>query len=89
MACSLSPFSIVDETSFWRHVKYSPIDSNTFVKYLGLLSQRVESKIRTSFSSLFSIVFDGWTERGTNYLDLFAVVPANNKYGYLTYSLGF
>lgn len=86
---SLLPFSIIDQPSFHRHVKYSPIDNKTFVKYLGLLTQRVESKIRAALPDLFSIAFDGWTEGGTHYLAIFAVVPANNENGYSTYLLGF
>ena len=86
---SLLPFTIVEQSSFRKHTRYKSIDYKKFMKYLSLLTKRVEFKIRQRFPDLFSLIFDGWSESDTHIIAIFAGVSANNESGYKTYLLGF
>ncbi len=59
------------------------------MKYMELMTKRVEQKIRSLLPELFSIAIDGWSESNTHFVCMYAVAPLQNDCGYKTYLLGF
>ena len=57
---ALQPFTIVENEVFVRHVRSDSISRNTLTKYISLLTERIEEKVRTQLANKFELVFDGW-----------------------------
>ena len=86
---ALQPFSIVENPVYRRHVRYEPISTKTLTKYLQLLIEKVEERIKKLLPSKFALVFDGWTTSDTHYMAIFASFPFNNTKGFKTVILAF
>lgn len=59
------------------------------MKYMELVSKRLEAKIAKALPSKFALMFDDWSEVGSHYVATFAMCPANNNSGYELYLLSF
>ncbi len=68
----LLPFSFFENPFARRHLKSDSMSKNTFMKYLGSVTQVVERQIRILLPDTFALVFDGWTCGSTHYLAIFA-----------------
>ncbi len=52
------------------------------MKYIDLLTTRVEQNVTAMLPSRFALVFDGWTVGDSHYVALFATFPAETTNGY-------
>ena len=69
------PFSYVEDPIIRRQSKYEGICVDTLMKYHDLVVKRVEEKVKLELPEKFGILFDGWSERSTHYLAVYAVFP--------------
>lgn len=65
------PFSFVDDEDMWKAVCYKSISSNTMMKYMELITRKMESSLRQGLPGKFGLIFDGWTEGNDHYIALF------------------
>ena len=86
---ALQPFAIVENEVFARHVRYDTISRNTLAKYMSLITERVEEKVRRKLPDKFALVFDGWTTTDYHYVAVFATFPVENNIGYEAVFLAF
>lgn len=85
----LEPFSFVEKPYVQKHMKLSPTTTETFGKYMRLLTAAVQKKIETLLPDRFVLVFDGWS-LGSRYLvAVFASYPHDNANGYEKLLLSF
>ena len=68
------PFNFVDNELNKKHTKFTPISRPSFMRYLQLLTKKVERKVEESLPQTFGLVIDGWSEggTGTHYMAVFA-----------------
>eukprot|EP00171_Calliarthron_tuberculosum_P005611 IDg5611t1 len=59
---ALLPFSVVENDTYQRQSKYRSVSRPTLMKYMFLLTNLVEGKIRELLPKCFALAFDGWTE---------------------------
>ena len=78
----LLPFHYVEKLIIRKHLKHEPPSLDAFMKYLQLLTEHVEMKIKNLLHSKLALVFDGWTVGSTHYLAVFASFHASNDDGY-------
>ncbi len=78
----LQPFTVVENPVHVQFSRYEPLCYKTLMKYIDLLTTRVEQKVAAMPPSKFAPVFDGWTVGDTHYVALFATFPAETKKGY-------
>ena len=71
------PFTIVENSVYAKHTKLKPVSRPTIMKYMDLITKRVEKSIQEILPPKFGIIIDGWTESGTatNYLAVFGAIP--------------
>lgn len=86
---NLRPFDSCENDDVVAHVKYPKMDVDTLLKYMELVTKKVEKKIAKELPDKFAIVIDGWSEAGCYYLGTYASFPANNSLGYKTRLLSF
>ncbi len=82
-------FSVVENVTYRRHIRYDPITRKTLAKYLEKLTSRVEQRISEKLPSKFAIVFDGWSTGDAHYVACFASFESNSKFGFSMILLGF
>ena len=73
--CGAHPYSFVEVNLNRKCANIELISRNIFVKYLGLLTQKVEESIKKALPPRFGLNMDGWSEasRSTHYVAIFAV----------------
>lgn len=87
---NLLPISSCENSKLLPHVKYDKVDTDTFKKYLKLLTKLVEKKIKSQLPDKFCLTFDGWSHQGTYFIALFATFScAKSSNGYKAQLLGF
>ena len=77
------PFSFVEKERVRRYSKMPPICSNTLMKYLRDVTERVEEKIKMEMKhTKIGLLFDGWSENSVHFIGVFACyeVDGNSKY---------
>lgn len=52
------------------------------MKYLPIITERVERALSAILPSMFALVFDEWTRGKTHYLGMFASFPTSSALGY-------
>ena len=62
-----------------KHTKFSNMDKDTLMRYLGVLTTIVETKISRTLPDTFSLIFDGWTHITTHYLGVLASWPSDTQ----------
>ncbi len=65
-------FSFTEKQLTRKYSNLEPICTETLMKYMELLSNEVESKIKEELPEKFGLVFDAWTEGSTHYVAIFA-----------------
>lgn len=85
----LLPFSTVENLTMRENVRHDSISLSTFTRHLPALSQLVEKKVAELLPNKFALVFDGWTNRMTHFLGVFASFPDSNQEGYSVRLLAF
>ncbi len=80
----LLPFPYIGKNLIRKHVKCEPPSLDTFMKYLQLRTERVETKITSHLLSNITLVFDSWTSCSTHYLAVFAFFSSGKENIYET-----
>lgn len=86
--CS-QPFCFVEIPVYRRYFKQYFILRKPFIKYLQLLTELAEGKVKEMLLDKFSVFFDGWSGVGTQYVPLFGSFSSDNPNGYEKYYLVF
>ncbi|ETV84120.1 hypothetical protein H257_03430 [Aphanomyces astaci] len=86
---SLLPFAFCENVYAKRYTTLGSMTTNTLWKYIHLVCQVVEAKLRRTLSSKFAHVFDGWTSGSTHYVAVFATFPSDNVICYQRVLLSF
>ena len=75
------PFNFVEDQIFNKYLKLEPVSRPTLMKYLQLVTKKVETEIQCILPEKFGLFVDGWTASGsgTHYLAIFAVYPRSGK----------
>ena len=61
VCCELKPFSFIESELTRKNVKLQPISMKTFLKYMNLVTKKVESTIAAAIPEKFAIMMDGWS----------------------------
>lgn len=61
VCCELKPFSFIESELTRKNVKLQPISMKTFLKYMNLVTKKVESTIAAAILEKFAIMMDGWS----------------------------
>lgn len=86
----LKPFSFVTDPLTRKYTTLNPICTNTLKKYMEVVVKYVERKLCDSLPDKFALVIDGWTEKSTHFVAVFASYPdAEATEGYSTALLAF
>ena len=64
----LLPFHYIEKLIIRKHLKHEPPSLHTFMKYLQLLTEHVETKMKNQLPSKLALVFDAWTVCSNHYL---------------------
>ena len=56
-----------------KYAKMEPICRNTCNKYVDLIHEKIEEKIKVELPETFLISLDGWSNDGEHYLCMFAI----------------
>ena len=67
------PFSFCERPNTRKFSKLDPISVDTLMKYIKLVTRRVEKMVADSLPELIGIIIDGWKEGTTHYIAVFAV----------------
>jgi hypothetical protein len=73
------PFSYVENSYVREGSRYSPICTDTLMKYLLATEKAVVRKIREMIPTKFGIIFDGWSSGTVHYVAVYAVFPENGN----------
>jgi hypothetical protein len=65
-------FSFCERPNTKKFAKLDPISVDTLMKYIKIITERVEKKITESLPNKFGIIIDGWKEGTTHYIAVFA-----------------
>ncbi len=68
----LFAFSIMDNDSIMRRVRYCTIRTKTMSMYVHLLTMHVEKRISALLPDKFALFFDGWSAGIDHYVAIFA-----------------
>jgi len=85
----LQPFYAVENKVVSEFSQYGPISYNTLMKYMDLLTTKVEEKVKLILPDKLCLVFDGWSSGSTHYVGIFATFPAENERKYEKVLIGF
>ena len=79
--CGAHPYSFVEDKLNRKYANIELISRNTFVKYLGLLTRKVEESVQKALPPRFGLVMDGWSESSssTHYVAIFAVFRGSSN----------
>ena len=69
----MKPFSFIQSALTQQYSRLTPIALNTFMKYMNLVTKKVERKISDELPEKFALVIDGWTKNSNHFLAIFAV----------------
>lgn len=72
-------FQFCEKELVRKYSKLEPISCNSLMKYIDLLVKNVELKIKNSLPSKFGLVLDGWTDKSTHYIAVFAIFPSDSN----------
>ncbi|KAF2862951.1 hypothetical protein K470DRAFT_268517 [Piedraia hortae CBS 480.64] len=72
------PLCAVEDLLLRQAVRYDPIPRTSLTRYLMAVHAEVVQQVNSRLPNYFGIVFDGWTERRTHYLAIFAVYDAKS-----------
>ena len=75
------PFSFCERPNTKKFSNLDSISVDTLMKYIKLITERVEKKVADSLPSQFGIIIDGWKEGTTHYIALFASFADNAGVG--------
>lgn len=71
----LKPFSFMADPLTRKYTTLNPICTNTLKKYMAVVVKYVERKLCASLRDKFARVIDGWTEKSTHFVAVFANYP--------------
>lgn len=86
---NLLPFSSCDYPKFLPHIKYEKITTETFTKYIALLTKAIEEKIKYSLPSKFCLIFDGRSNASDYFVAIYTTYPSKSQNGYSANLLAF
>jgi hypothetical protein len=66
------PFSFCERPNTKKFSKLDPISVDTLMKDIILTTERVENTVADGLLNKFGIIIDGWKERRTHYIAVFA-----------------
>lgn len=73
------PFTFCEKKMTRKYSNLSPLSVKTLKKYMLLLASYVEKKIVTQeLPNKFGLVYDGWTNKSTHFIALFAIYKCQN-----------
>lgn len=72
-------FNFTEKPLTNKYTKLERISTETFMKYLELLTAEVEKIIIGLLPNNFGVLFDGWSEGSTHYIALFATYTTEKK----------
>ena len=68
-------FSFSEKELVRKYCKLEPIARSSFMKYMDLVTKRVEEDIGKSQPTTYGLIIDGWSSGSTHYLSIFACSP--------------
>ena len=66
------PFNFVEKKRTRKNSNLTPVNVTTFMKYLRLVTTRVEMIIKSKLPPKFGLILDGWSGNGIHFSVLFA-----------------
>ena len=88
--CStLRPFSFVTDDINRQYSKLEKTSYPTLIKYMKVLTKRVEQKLNNLLPYTIVLVIDGWSKNSTHFVVVFASFKSRNEHGYQMILLAF
>ena len=69
------PFSFVEKVRTRENTKLDPISRSSVMKYLRLVTNKVEQKVKDLLPQRFGLIIDGWSSNTMHFCVLFACLP--------------
>ena len=66
------PLCTPEKKTFREYSHLAPISENTLSKYLRLVEQKIDEKLKEELPDSFGVLLDGWSEGTTHYYGIFA-----------------
>jgi hypothetical protein len=79
-------FHFVEKKRTRGNSKLTPVATTTFMKYLRLVTTKVEAIVKNTLPPKFGLILDGWTENSTHFCVLFACIPGTCERVMLSFS---
>lgn len=73
------PFNFVEKQLTQKYTNLEKWSTDSFMKYLCMLTTSVEKIVANTLPEKFGIVIDGWSDGNVHYIAIFAVFDANGK----------
>lgn len=70
------PFNMVAKPLTREYSRLKSISTNTFMKYMGVLTKGVEKAVANELPEQFALVIDGWSLKGGQSVVSFLMVRA-------------
>ena len=82
------PFTSVESERFRKNSTMKSISRPTLMKYMNLLTRKLEDHLKGTLPNKFGLIFDSWSINATNYTAIFACYCPNgqNSYPLLAFS---
>ena len=75
----MRPFSFTQSALTQQYTKLTPISLNTFMKYMNLVTEKVEQRISNELPNKFALVIVGWTKNSNHFLAVFALWSSSSN----------
>ena len=71
-------FSFCEKDLVRKYTKLEPLSRASLMKYMNMVTVKVENEITKDLPTKFGLIIDGWSSGTTHYLAVFACYPSNS-----------